>query len=174
MRLFALTALLSIAACGGESPTPAAEPAAEPAPAPAAEPAAEPAAAPTAADGLTHVDLNNATEVEFKTAIPGLSDRMVHEFEEYRPYVSIAQFRREMSKYVDDATIAGYEEHVYVPINVNECDRATIAQLPGISEEQAGELVEGRPYADVDAFASAVEKYESPAAIKAAREWTVW
>ena len=27
---------------------------------------------------------------------------MAHEFEEYRPYVALAQFRREIGKYVDD------------------------------------------------------------------------
>ena len=54
------------------------------------------------------MDLNNASSEDLHT-IPGVGDRMVHEFEEYRPYVSMAQFRREIGKYVDDAEVARLE-----------------------------------------------------------------
>lgn len=37
---------------------------------------------------------------------------MVRKFEEYRPYVSIQQFRREIGKYVDEAMVAAYEQYV--------------------------------------------------------------
>ncbi len=47
------------------------------------------------------MDLNAATSDDFLT-IPGVGSRMVHEFEEYRPYVNMAQFEREIGKYVDD------------------------------------------------------------------------
>ena len=53
------------------------------------------------------LDLNTTPTEEFLT-IPGVGERMAHEFEEYRPYVSIVEFRREMAKYVDEETIAGY------------------------------------------------------------------
>src|SRR5687767_12621455 len=43
------------------------------------------------------LNLNTASETDFMT-IPGMTKRMVHEFEEYRPYQSIQQFRREISK----------------------------------------------------------------------------
>ena len=87
---------------------------------------------------------------------------MVHEFEEYRPYVSIAQFRKEMSKYVDAATIAGYEQHVYVPIDPQASDAATLQQLPGLSPEEAAALIAGRPYADRQAFLDALAQHVSP------------
>ena len=91
------------------------------------------------------LNLNTASAEEFLT-IPGVGDRMVHEFEEYRPYVSIVQFRREMAKYVDEATIAGYEDHVYVPIDINESDAETVAQILGLDLAGAQQIVAARPF----------------------------
>ena len=51
------------------------------------------------------MDLNTASGDDFLT-IPGVGSRMVHEFEEYRPYVNMAQFEREIGKYVDDNEVA--------------------------------------------------------------------
>lgn len=56
------------------------------------------------------LDLNNATREEI-LLIPGVGERIAGEFEEYRPYEAMAEFRREMGKYVDDAEVerlAGY------------------------------------------------------------------
>ncbi len=52
---------------------------------------------------------------ELLATIPNFGDRMVREFGEYRPYVSIQQFRKEIGKYVDAAQVAEYEKYVYVP-----------------------------------------------------------
>ena len=46
--------------------------------------------------------------------IPGVGGRMRHEFEEYRPYTSIEQFRREIGKYVDDDEVARLERYVRI------------------------------------------------------------
>lgn len=59
------------------------------------------------------LDLNTASAEEI-LLIPGVGERMQHEFEEYRPYVNIAQFRREMSKYVDDAEVTRLERYVAI------------------------------------------------------------
>lgn len=59
------------------------------------------------------LDLNTATADEI-LLIPGIGPRMRHEFEEYRPYTSIAQFRREIGKYVDDAEVARLEKYVTI------------------------------------------------------------
>lgn len=59
------------------------------------------------------LDLNNATDEEI-LLIPGLGDRMLHEFKEYRPYTQIAQFRREIGKYVNDDEVARLEQYVEV------------------------------------------------------------
>ncbi len=57
------------------------------------------------------VDLNRASGEEI-LLIPGVGPRMRHEFEEYRPYRSMEQFRREIGKYVDDAELARLERYV--------------------------------------------------------------
>jgi DNA uptake protein ComE-like DNA-binding protein len=60
------------------------------------------------------MDLNTASSEDMLT-IPGVGDRMVHEFEEYRPYVDMAQFRREIGKYVDDNEVARLERYFVIP-----------------------------------------------------------
>jgi len=57
------------------------------------------------------LNLNAASEAELMT-IPGMTSRMAHEFEEYRPYVSYDQFRREIGKYVDDKELSRLESYV--------------------------------------------------------------
>ncbi|MGH7443266.1 MAG: hypothetical protein ACREKM_00245 [Longimicrobiales bacterium] len=59
------------------------------------------------------IDLNTASGEEIQL-IPGVGDRMQHEFEEYRPYTAIEQFRREIGKYVDDAEVARLEQYVTI------------------------------------------------------------
>jgi DNA uptake protein ComE-like DNA-binding protein len=59
------------------------------------------------------IDLNTAKGEEI-LLIPGVGRRMRHEFEEYRPYTSIDQFRREIGKYVDKAEVARLEQYVTI------------------------------------------------------------
>ena len=53
---------------------------------------------------FTLVNLNTGTKEKFLT-IPGVNDRMLDEFNEYRPYGSILQFRQEIGKYVDASQV---------------------------------------------------------------------
>lgn len=132
------------------APTTAAEPTAATEPTTAAtEPTPTTAAVPA---GPAKLNLNTASGDDYLKAIPGFSSRMVREFLEYRPYVSIQQFRREIGKYVDDAVVAEYEKYVYVPVDVNESDAATLQQLPGVDATIADQLIAGRPYASPEAF----------------------
>jgi len=101
---------------------------------------------------ITKVNLNTGSGDDFQAAIPGLGNRMVREFQEYRPYISIQQFRREIGKYVEDAQVAEYEKYVYVPIAINDSDSATLQQIPGLDTTEAETLMAGRPYATVDDF----------------------
>ena len=98
------------------------------------------------------LNLNTASSNDFLANVPGIGNKMVHEFEEYRPYKSVQQFRREMGKYVKPEQIAEYEKHVYVPISENESDAATLQQIPGLDAAEAEALVAGRPYASREAF----------------------
>lgn len=59
------------------------------------------------------IDLNTASAEEI-LLIPGVGPRMQHEFEEYRPYRGIEQFRREIGKYVDEAEVARLERFVTI------------------------------------------------------------
>jgi DNA uptake protein ComE-like DNA-binding protein len=100
-------------------------------------------------------NLNSMSEDQIRS-IPGIGDQMVDEFNEYRPYSSIEQFREEIGKYVDDDVVAGYERYVFVPVVPNDADVSTLLQLPGFDEDKAKALVDARPYADSAAFLSAV------------------
>jgi len=44
--------------------------------------------------------------------IPGVGERMQHEFEEYRPYRAMAEFHREIGKYVDDSEVRRLARYV--------------------------------------------------------------
>ena len=59
------------------------------------------------------LDLNTASGDEI-LLIPGVGRRMRHEFEEYRPYRSMDQFRREIGKYVDKDEVARLERYVMI------------------------------------------------------------
>jgi len=59
------------------------------------------------------LDLNIATDEDFLT-IPGVGNRMVREFKEYRPWVNFEQFRREIGKYVDDSEVARLERYFVI------------------------------------------------------------
>jgi DNA uptake protein ComE-like DNA-binding protein len=59
------------------------------------------------------LDLNSASREEI-LLVPGVGARMAHEFEEYRPYRNIEQFRREIGKYVNEAEVARLERFVTI------------------------------------------------------------
>ncbi|RYD47443.1 MAG: hypothetical protein EOP60_17455 [Sphingomonadales bacterium] len=73
---------------------------------------AKPADAATVLGGVfVPVNLNTATEADIKL-IPGMTPKMVHEFLEYRPYTDLAEFDREIGKYVDAAEVARFRNYV--------------------------------------------------------------
>ena len=59
------------------------------------------------------IDLNSASDADILT-IPGLGNRMLREFKEYRPYKAMEQFRREMGKYVSKEEVARLERYVAI------------------------------------------------------------
>jgi len=74
-----------------------------------------PATSSTAASSgaIVPININTATDAEI-LKIPGVGPRMLHEFKEYRPWTSIAQFRREIGKYVDKAEVARLEKYIVI------------------------------------------------------------
>ena len=57
------------------------------------------------------INLNTASDSAI-LSIPGLGQRMLHEFKEYRPYRNIEQFRKEIGKYVNPREVARLERYV--------------------------------------------------------------
>ncbi len=104
------------------------------------------------------VNLNTAPEMEI-LLIPGAGPRMAHEFDEYRPYRAIAQFRREIGKYVDDDELARLEQYVFVPIDLNTASEDAILSIPGVGNRMLHEFVEYRPYRAMAQFRREIGKY---------------
>ena len=107
---------------------------------------------------FVQVNLNTASDAEIQL-IPGLGPRMLHEFKEYRPYRALAQFRREMGKYVDDKEVARLEQYVFVPINLNTASDADILSIPGMGQRMLVEFKEYRPYKAMAQFRREIGKY---------------
>jgi len=104
------------------------------------------------------INLNTASEEEI-LLVPGVGNRMAHEFEEYRPYRAIAQFRREIGKYVDDEEVAAYEQFVFVPIDLNSASDEAILSIPGVGNRLLREFKEYRPYRGIEQFRREIGKY---------------
>ena len=60
------------------------------------------------------LNINSATAVDFMT-IPGAGKRMAHEFEEYRPWKTQAQFEKEIGKYVDAKEVKRFWRYMVIP-----------------------------------------------------------
>ncbi|MEM8938908.1 MAG: helix-hairpin-helix domain-containing protein [Bacteroidota bacterium] len=104
------------------------------------------------------MNLNTTAEEDFKQ-VPGVGDKMAHEFEEYRPYTSIVQFRREIGKYVSEEEVAEYEKYVFVPVNLNTASREELLAIPGLGDKIAHEFEEYRPYKNMKQFRREIGKY---------------
>ena len=104
------------------------------------------------------IDLNDATSDEIGL-IPGVGRRMTHEFEEYRPYSALAQFHREIGKYVDDDEVERLAQYVYVRIDLNDASGEDILSIPGVGRRMRHEFEEYRPYEAMAQFRREIGKY---------------
>ena len=107
---------------------------------------------------FVQVNLNTASDAEI-LLIPGLGNRMLGEFKEYRPYKVLVQFRREIGKYVDEKELARLEQYVFVPINLNTATDADILSIPGMGQRMLREFKEYRPYKAMVQFRREIGKY---------------
>ena len=141
-----------------------------------ATPAQSPVATSAATPGVANIpraklNVNTASGAELMSTIPNFSNRMVHEFEEYRPYRSIQVFRREIGKYVAPAVVSEYEKYIFVPIDINQADVPTLMQISGLDQSEAESLIAGRPYASQEAFLTKLSDKVSATEIEAARTY---
>lgn len=104
------------------------------------------------------IDLNQASRSAIML-IPDMSDRMAHEFEEYRPYTSLEQFRREIGKYVDEEEVGRFEQYVFIPLNLNTATDAELMTIPGMTSRMVHEFEEYRPYLNWEQFRREIGKY---------------
>ncbi len=110
------------------------------------------------------LNLNTASGVEI-LLIPGMNNRMAHEFDEYRPYTSLVQFRREIGKYVDEDEVARLEQYVFVPLDLNSATREDFANIPGASNRMVREFLEYQPYENMEEFRREIGKYVDDAEV---------
>lgn len=104
------------------------------------------------------INLNTSSREELML-IPGLSSRMAHEFEEYRPYTSLEQFRREIGKYVDEDEVARLEQYVFIPLGLNSASSSDLMTIPGMSSRLVHEFEEYRPFTSMEQFRREIGKY---------------
>jgi DNA uptake protein ComE-like DNA-binding protein len=109
---------------------------------------------------FVHLNLNSAAREEI-LLIPGVGNRMLREFLEYRPYAALAVFHREIDKYVDDTELARLEQYVFVPIDLNKASDADILTIPGLGNRMLREFKEYRPYDGIERFRREIGKYVS-------------
>jgi DNA uptake protein ComE-like DNA-binding protein len=104
------------------------------------------------------INLNSAPESEI-LLIPGMDGKMAHEFEEYRPYASMEQFRREIGKYVSDEEVARLEQYVFIPVHLNEGTEEDFERIPGMTPKMVHEFEEYQPYGTIEEFRREIGKY---------------
>lgn len=107
---------------------------------------------------FVHINLNTATREEI-LLVPGMGPRFLREFLEYRPYRSLAQFRREMGKYTNAEEVARMEQYVFVPMDLNTATDDDLMTIPGFGPRMLREFKEYRPYKAIEQFRREIGKY---------------
>jgi len=107
---------------------------------------------------FVQINLNTASQEEI-LMIPGVGNRMLREFREYRPYKTMAQFRKEIGKYVDVKEVARLEQYVFVPVSLNGASDEDILSIPGAGKRMLREFKEYRPYTTIEQFRKEIGKY---------------
>ena len=108
------------------------------------------------------VNLNTGTPEEF-LLVPNSSKKWAHEFEEYRPWTSFAQFDKEIGKYTtprnDAAVLDKFKQYLFIPIDLNTASDADIMTIPGATNRHLRELKEYRPWKTKAQFDKEIGKY---------------
>ena len=117
---------------------------------------------------FVHINLNTASPEEI-LLVPGAGKRMVHEFDEYRPWKSYAQFDKEIGKYVGADKTAQLAQYTFIPVRLNTASDADILSIPGAGQRMVREFKEYRPWKTKEQFLKEIGKYVS--ATEAERLW---
>jgi DNA uptake protein ComE-like DNA-binding protein len=114
---------------------------------------------------FVNINLNTATAAEVML-VPGAGKRMAHEFEEYRPWKSYAQFEKEIGKYVDAKEVARLAQYTFIPLNLNTATSADFMTIPGAGKRMAHEFEEYRPWKTQAQFEKEIGKYVDAKEVK--------
>ena len=117
---------------------------------------------------FVHVNLNTATAPEI-LLIPRVARRMTREFEEYRPWVSMAQFDKEIGKYVDATEVNRLKQYVFIPLDLNAATDEQFRTIPNLAGNMLREFKEYRPWKTKAQFDKEIGKYVGPK--ETARLW---
>jgi DNA uptake protein ComE-like DNA-binding protein len=107
---------------------------------------------------FVHINLNTATPAEI-LLVPGAGKRMAHEFEEYRPWKTYAQFDKEIGKYVGAKKTAQLAQYTFIPVRLNTATDADILSIPGTGQRMVREFKEYRPWKSKEQFIKEIGKY---------------
>ena len=107
---------------------------------------------------FVHINLNTATAAEI-LLVPGAGKRMAHEFEEYRPWKTYAQFDKEIGKYVGAEKTAQLAQYTFIPVKLNTATDADILSIPGAGQRMVREFKEYRPWKTKEQFIKEIGKY---------------
>jgi len=117
---------------------------------------------------FVHINLNTATAQEI-LLVPDAGKRMAHEFEEYRPWKTYAQFDKEIGKYVGAEKTAQLAQYTFIPVRLNTATDADILSIPGTGQRMVREFKEYRPWKSKAQFDKEIGKYVGPK--ETARLW---
>ena len=101
------------------------------------------------AKAFVHINLNTATADEIML-IPGAGKKMAHEFEEYRPWKTWAQFEKEIGKYVGKEETARLAQYCFIPIDANAATKEQLATIPNLPDSAVEQISKGRPWKSID------------------------
>jgi len=107
---------------------------------------------------FVHINLNTGTGPEV-LLIPKVARRMAHEFEEYRPWVSMAQFEKEIGKYVDATEVNRLKQYVFIPLDLNTATDEQFRTIPNLPGNMVREFKEYRPWKTKAQFDKEIGKY---------------
>jgi DNA uptake protein ComE-like DNA-binding protein len=121
---------------------------------------------------FVHINLNTATPEEI-LLIPRAGKRMAHEFEEYRPWKTWAQFDKEIGKYVGAQETARLAQYGFIPINLNTATDADILTIPGVGKRMLHEFKEYRPWKTSAQFDKEIGKYVDEKEVQRLKRYVV-
>jgi DNA uptake protein ComE-like DNA-binding protein len=121
---------------------------------------------------FVHINLNTATAEEI-LLIPRAGKRMAHEFEEYRPWKTWAQFDKEIGKYVGAQETARLAQYGFIPINLNTATDADILTIPGVGKRMLHEFKEYRPWKTPAQFDKEIGKYVDDKEVQRLKRYVV-